>query len=225
MEKKNLVKLALTAFAVAASAPAAVQADVHTAPTLLARASCGGGSCGGARQRQVSYNDPYNARYYQADNYNYSTPNSNRAYGAPSGSYEVNAGPGFSSSYDRSGSDFNSSRGYNQGGYGETYRTYTTDSESQSTNRSFNTSNDFDRPGTATVTITEIELVRQLSPQAKAIYQSLDSEGKVLARQLAGQESFRDKDLAVKEAQRRINDKRGMSNSTSSYNTNSGMNR
>jgi hypothetical protein len=57
-------------------------------------------------------------------------------------------------------------------------------------------------------TLTEAQLLGMLNPQGKAIYQSLDPETKALAIQLASQDSYRDKNLAVKEAQRRMNERR-----------------
>lgn len=63
--------------------------------------------------------------------------------------------------------------------------------------------------GSNSTTLTEAQLLGMLSPQGKAIYLSLDPEGKALAIQLASQDSYRDKNLAVKEAQRRMNERRG----------------
>lgn len=60
--------------------------------------------------------------------------------------------------------------------------------------------------------MTESQLLNALNPQGKAMYQSLDSEGKALALQLASQDTYRDKNLAVKEAQRRMSDKNRMPN-------------
>jgi hypothetical protein len=57
-------------------------------------------------------------------------------------------------------------------------------------------------------TLTEAQLLDLLTPQGKSIYLSLDPEGKKLAIQLASQDSYKDKNLAVKEAQRRLNDRR-----------------
>lgn len=59
----------------------------------------------------------------------------------------------------------------------------------------------------SSTTITEAQLLGMLSPQGKAIYLSLDPEAKALAIQLASQVSYRDKNLAVKEAQRRLNER------------------
>lgn len=52
--------------------------------------------------------------------------------------------------------------------------------------------------------LTESQLLNSLSSQGREIYKSLDAEGKGLAIQLATEKPFnKDKNLAVKEAQRR----------------------
>jgi hypothetical protein len=76
------------------------------------------------------------------------------------------------------------------------------------------TDNDFNR-GVATTayssaTLTEAQLLGMLTSQGRAIYLNLDPEAKALAIQLASQDSYRDKNLAVKEAQRRMNMRRGL---------------
>jgi len=85
----------------------------------------------------------------------------------------------------RPGSDFSNTNGY--------YRDY---SGSNAGAVESNPSN----------TMTESQLLNSLNPQGKAIYASLNPEGKTLALQLASQDSYKDKNLAVKEAQRRMND-------------------
>ncbi len=57
-------------------------------------------------------------------------------------------------------------------------------------------------------TMTEAQLMSMLNPQGRAIYTSLDAEGKGLAIQLASQENYRDKNMAVKEAQKRVNERK-----------------
>lgn len=85
-------------------------------------------------------------------------------------------------------------------------------------NRDYNTVNDYDfnRAGTTTSmsssTLNEAQLIGMLNPQSRAIYLSLDPEAKSLAIQLASQDSYRDKNLAVREAQRRMNERRGIMN-------------
>lgn len=193
MEKKNLLKCALAAFAVVSVVPASADTDplekaAEQAGTLLAK-SCGGGSCGAPRGN-VSYND--NApRYYQTER-----PAAHYCGGAPRGN--VTYSPSQNNPYE--------ARNPNQSA---NYYNYAADPNEQVQSMQMSQSS---QAGT----ISEADLNRQLSSQGKAIYQSLDSEGKTLARQLASQDSYRDKDLAVKEAQRRVNEKRGFSGSSMS---------
>lgn len=55
----------------------------------------------------------------------------------------------------------------------------------------------------------EVALFETLSVTGRSIYQSLDSPGKALALQLAGENGYQNKELAVKEAQRRMNERNG----------------
>ena len=55
--------------------------------------------------------------------------------------------------------------------------------------------------------LTEEQLLEQINPEARKVYLSLNPEGKALARQLAGQGSYRDKNFAVKEALRQMNER------------------
>jgi hypothetical protein len=52
-------------------------------------------------------------------------------------------------------------------------------------------------------TISEEQLVSSLNSETRKIYDSLSTQGKALAIQLASQDNYRDKNLAVKEAQKR----------------------
>ncbi|MFI0434872.1 MAG: hypothetical protein ACH350_03965 [Parachlamydiaceae bacterium] len=61
-----------------------------------------------------------------------------------------------------------------------------------------------------TLNLTEAQLLAMLNPQGKAIYLGLNPEGKALAIELASKETYRDKNLAIKEAQRRINERHGL---------------
>jgi hypothetical protein len=85
-------------------------------------------------------------------------------------------------------------------------------------NRQYNTVNDYDynRAVATTVnssqTMNEAQLLGALNPQGRAMYLSLDPEGKALAIQLASEDSYKDKNLAIKEAQRRMNDRFGIIN-------------
>jgi hypothetical protein len=64
----------------------------------------------------------------------------------------------------------------------------------------------------SSATLTEAQLLSMLSPQGRAIYLSLDPEAKALAIQLASLDSYQNKDLAVRETQRRMNERRGLLN-------------
>lgn len=85
-------------------------------------------------------------------------------------------------------------------------------------NRQYNAVSDYDynRSVASTVnssqTLNEAQLLGALNPQGRAIYLSLDPAGKALAIQLASEDSYRDKNLAIKEAQRRMNDRLGLIN-------------
>lgn len=59
---------------------------------------------------------------------------------------------------------------------------------------------------------SEDQLLRKLSPQAKAIYRGLNQEGKAMAIKLANQFEDKDADRAVQEAQQRTNQQQGMMN-------------
>jgi hypothetical protein len=56
---------------------------------------------------------------------------------------------------------------------------------------------------------TESQFVASLSSLGRSIYLGLDSQGKSLALQLAGEGGYQNKELAVKEAQRRMNERNG----------------
>lgn len=78
------------------------------------------------------------------------------------------------------------------------------------------TDSDFNRAEIMTVTssatLTESALIASLSSEGRAIYFNLDSQGKALAIQLASQDVNKDKDFAVKEAGRRMSERRGLLN-------------
>gem|GEM_PF-5885353 len=85
-------------------------------------------------------------------------------------------------------------------------------------NREYNTATDYDYNRAAvttsisSATLTEPQLLGMLSDEGKAIYFSLDPEAKGLAIQVASQDSYRDKNLAVREVQRRMSERRGLLN-------------
>lgn len=59
--------------------------------------------------------------------------------------------------------------------------------------------------------MTESELMNQLTPENKALFQTLDAEGKAMALKLAS-ETYTDKNQAVKMAAQKMADKRKMMN-------------
>lgn len=144
----------------------------------------------GAVNHQLDTGRTYNDTYYNSYNANRTSPTSPSYVDSYRGTAEV---------YEASPYP-----------YGGNYSTKT------NLNRDYNTSSDYDynrgaaTTSTSSVTLTEAQLLGMLNPQARAIYLSLDPEGKALAIQLASQDSYRDKNLAIKEAQRRMNDRRGM---------------
>lgn len=84
-------------------------------------------------------------------------------------------------------------------------------------NRAYNTTTDYDYnrktiSTTAAATLTEAQLLGMLNTQTRNIYLNLDHEGKSLAIQLASQDSYKDKNLAIKEAQRRMNERSSQMN-------------
>ncbi|WP_068471315.1 hypothetical protein [Candidatus Protochlamydia phocaeensis] len=143
-------------------------------------------------------NETYNT--YRTYNDSYGSYDSNRPYNANPGKENY---PSYRESYRNSSYDVNVGTPY-----GADVRV----------NRGYNTSGEYDYNRTnvgdvpASETLTEADLLGMLSPQGRAIYMSLDAEGKALALQLASQETYRDKNLAVKEAQRRVNERRGLMN-------------
>lgn len=61
------------------------------------------------------------------------------------------------------------------------------------------------------VTLTEAQLLATLNAEGRAMYQGLDAQGKALAIQIASLESYRDKNLAVREAAQRMSRRAAMS--------------
>lgn len=226
-KKRQLAQLAMAAVIVASSTPANVQAIEESKETLtfLAAHSCGGGGCG-AKKSDVSYNSDSRYNYYQGSQSGCGGKRNPVSYNAPSANqYNTYQSDNYSSSssytpsYTPSDSMNDPSRGaYNTGSY-NTNRNYNTDpSYSATTQNPYNTNmqnqsmtSDYQYGrSSGMTTLTEAELLQQLSPQGKAIYNSLDAEGKAMALQLASQDTYRDKNVAVKEALKRINERRAM---------------
>lgn len=147
-------------------------------------------STGDYRESNAGYRSPTRG---SGDNYSNGNYNSQRTDAARPGYVEYRSS---TTTYDAPPS-----------GYGEYSGTTTIDRDASdyNSNRSTVTTQ-------SSGTLTEAQLLVLLNAQGRAIYLSLDPEGKALAIQLAGQDSYRDKNLAVKEAQRRMNDRRGLNN-------------
>ena len=228
MEKKKLLACALAAFTVVAAAPIAADVtEMKDTGTLLA-AACGGG-CGA--KRNVAYNEQSCNQQRKAPSYgqgcngqngqrgNVAYNNSPRGYQADNtqsspSSYDASSGnAGYSA--DRSATqDWSSSRTAAPSA-SEAYRSYATDANEYNSKDSSSMT-----PSSMTPTMSEADFQRQLTSQGKAMYQSLDAEGKALARQIGSQSNYADKkDQAVQEAQRRQAEKRGTNTAgTSSWN-------
>jgi len=212
MEKHHLAKLALAGLMI--SSCAGIQAieseDVNVNQGTFLAAGCSGRgsvhSCSGSAQRQndISDNsqytsDPYSTstNAYQSGNMNSSSNpyqtqgtanygnSSSNAYGNPysnSGYGNTNANQNRSSSYS---SDWNANRNY-----GSDNRSYA-DTDNQGMTTGMNWSDD--------------DFRKALNSQTKSIFDSLNRSGKDLAKQLAATDpSFKDKNAAVKEAQKRV---------------------
>lgn len=120
------------------------------------------------------------------------------------------------------GSDtYNTNRSYNVSPdlrYGsETYRStpiYTPEgyiSPAAPTTRTYGNEADYQRNTTMTMTasqrFTDTELYSMLSREGKKVWNQLDRLGKDDALELASQDSYKDKDLAVKEAKRMMDER------------------
>lgn len=186
MENKKLLKIAVAALATISVLPAGAQAvDLQESAGSLLAAGCGGGKGGCGAQRSISYNNGQ-----QTDAYNYDSRNQNQNQGMTNRS---------SSAYD---SDYNTNRGYTSSA-----------PSTPSYSSSYSSDMTFDSSASG-MTLTEADLLRQLNAQGRAIYLSLDRDGRQLALQLASQNTYTDKNQAVKEAQKKVNEMRG---STSGY--------
>lgn len=194
--KKNLAKLAVSALVVAASAPVVGVNAANSTGTFLAHSCGSGGSCG-AGKNNVSYNPQNTTNPYDARSNTYQTSPSS------STTYRTTPSYGTQTTY-QSQSDFTNNPNASRSYYSDS-SDFPTSSQTQST-------------VTTTSTISETELYNQLNNEGKRIFNSLDARGRNIALQLASQANYRDKNLAVKEAQRIVNDSstqgRGFSNQT-----------
>jgi hypothetical protein len=178
MEKRNFSKIALAAIVLAAGIPSGAQAfsDANIVDTHLIAKGCGGSSAG-CGGGQAQRNPQIS----------YNSSNSQNAYQADS-----------TSTY--------TTPNNNQSRWSNNPNNNATSTWSSSNDMNSSDYNNQQNTMTSSGSLTEAQLLAQLNPQGKAIYQSLNTRGQALARQLASQDSYRDKNLAVKEAQRRQNE-------------------
>lgn len=233
--QQDLMKAVLNAFLLAsiATIPSDVVARGREDVTLMA-AGCG--SCGSKnKDKELADNtdDTYQmrSRNYRNTNPNYSS--SDADYSTKSAidqnNYRQNGlnqrNSQASSNTQRMNSELYQSRNSNEA-YGDINHTHNDVYESNHNGINQQTgnfsANDMDN-GTAKTAgsqetnvqataqpLTETQLLVALSPQGRAIYMSLDSEAKALAVQLASEKTFTDKNLAVKEAKKRMDDRQGL---------------
>lgn len=227
--KKSLAKIALAAIILASTTPSSGHAAAlggEAEGTLLA-ANCGANSCGAKKGVVADHSSQKNsARGYSeqvSDNSSNQWDNSSpHGVGNISGGRFVNTNAAYQeayyNSYDTNRSD-DISPTYMDNPRGTGYYS------NEGMRRDFgvntnpyreNTVSDYDynrasvNTVTSSATLTEAQLIGVLGPHARAIYLSLDPEGKSLAIQLASQDSYQDKNLAIKEAQRRMIERRGL---------------
>lgn len=181
--KKDLTTIALAALILASATPVNGQANINADGIFLA-AGCPAHGCPAAKNGGGD-----------------STPNAGNEYYNPHTSYP-------------SGGDYN----YQSNGKSKPPTDNNPNRYLDGSNREYNRTTDdgYNRAAVSasnsSATLTEAQLVDVLSSQGRTIYLSLDPEGKALAIQLASQDSYRDKNLAVKEAQRRMNERRSVLN-------------
>lgn len=237
---KNLSKAAFAALLIASNMPVDGQVEAAgIQETYLAAGGCGSCGSGGGRRSEIADNatssDMYNARMnsYQT------SPNSSNSYSATGNaapSMQGNAGNANSNTWKNNGNAGNASAGTwrasgnanpanrtnewnatrsTQGSWSNSSSAtgqpaYDIDVEVQRSGPKY--TEEYSRTATqmGNETITEEELLVKLNPQGRADYMSMDAKGKATALQLASQNSFQDKNMAVKEAKKRS--QQGMTN-------------
>lgn len=178
--KKDLAKIALTALILAAASPVALQAGVEMEGVMLAH----GGGCqmhGCAVPDHPGNDGPHGC----------SSPNN--GYEKPD--RDGNVPYGYQNRYNYSAGQTSAPRqNPNPTAYNHDYNSYH--------------QNDYNQIATATgashATLTEAQLLGTLNPKGKAIYHSLDADGKAYALKLANQGTHGDNNQALEEAQRQM---------------------
>ncbi len=217
--KKDLAKIALAAFILAATTPLSTQALDDSQEIFLAVAGCPAHGCPAETPKKgviadnSQSNDAYNARrnsYQTEGTYSTQSNSGSSAINTTPGSRGGNDADNYSSPLGGYGGKVNDHNGA-QPALGSSHNPSEDYGVNNSSNRQYHlSSDDYERSAvtTSSATLTEAQLLGMLTPQGRAIYLSLDPEGKALAIQLASQETYRDKNLAVKESQRRMNERR-----------------
>lgn len=235
--KKDLAKIALAALILASATPVTGHADMDIeVQGILLAAGCPAHGCANASTPANNNSAPVsnpNSRNYNGQPYG-GIPAGNQPGGyngspngvdnASSGGYRRPATDGYNNSSDNYNSYGNPSySGYNAPSgspasysyednrvtnYGSRSSEYGMTGSNRGNVTDANYNDNAAAGITSSATLTEAQLLGMLSPQGRAIYLSLDPESKALAIQLASQDSYRDKNLAVKEAQRRMNERR-----------------
>jgi hypothetical protein len=210
--KKDLAKAALAALMISASLPAIAQAEQNSQEVFLAMAGCGA-----TEPRKEIADNSSDKNLYDARTNSYQM-NSNNNYGNSS----ANPAPVTSEATNRMNSEWNTASGTKEAGNANRQSSETPSSKTGSFNEkdnpvssqagiqnssaspSYNTAGDknYSRSSSSN-TMSEDQLVNSLNRETRAIYNNLNLQGKALALQLASQDNYADKNLAVKEAQRR----------------------
>jgi hypothetical protein len=206
MEKQNkLAKLAIAGLLLASSLPMNAQATNTMSGTLLA-AGCAAHGCGGTPPKKATSKESGDATD-DKDARRVDTQDSDKSWNRNS-SYDKSAEPNSRDSNEPASSPYSRANSPSNNPYSSAI------SENEAAATTTTKPGTYNTPEHAFESqkpkLTKLELVKQLSPQGKAIFSSLDADGQDLALTLASQDSYKDKDLAVKEAQRRINEQRGM---------------
>ncbi|WP_042281989.1 hypothetical protein [Candidatus Protochlamydia sp. R18] len=200
--KKGLTQSALAALMLASALPIVAQADQHSQELLLAAASCGAYHPTQGK-REIADNST-GTNSYDANNNSYQM-NSNSSYENISNTYNgTSTSPGNDSvsTPNRKNNDWNAAHSSNHS-YSQTGTQYQSNANGY---HSYNNAEEVDyNHATSAVsnTISEEQLVSSLNGETRKIYDNLSTQGKALAIQLASQDNYRDKNLAVKEAQKR----------------------
>jgi hypothetical protein len=201
MQKKDLAKLALAACILAAQSPQGLQAgnEEHQGNGTLLAAGCGS-KCGAKSQiaDTSDRSDMYNAdrNSYRAYSTSSSFDNDNSNYGSTGSRYgsgtSTQSSPSNNPSYGNANSRSNQS-------YGSDWNT----DANRGSSANWQSNQAYGSASNASSNVSDEDFKRQLDPQHRIVFDSLSQKGKELAKTLASDPSYTDKNNAVREAQRR----------------------